>query len=53
MVPLISCGVRVSQAWKHLKLWELFFRQWWTEENNSVPKGIVGDRAFFTGQLGG
>ena len=26
------------------------FRQW-TEENNCVPRGIVGDQAFFTDQF--
>ena len=26
------------------------FRQW-TEENNCVPKGVVGDQAFFTDQF--
>ena len=26
------------------------FRQW-TEEDNCVPKGIVGDQAFFTNQF--
>ena len=49
MVPRIFCGLRLSPIWKRLRTLGAF-RQW-TEENNCVPKGIVGDQAFFTPQF--